>query len=453
MSDDKTDKNDNTETNNLLKKLILAVDSGGRNLSYKGDTLAKGVMDTGAGFVGGPFGDLINEKIQNAYVKQIDKIKNKRVGEIKVTNEKGEEVKGQAHKGMKSIPKEGTYNLDKGERVISAQENKDLQRTMNRVKAVESKLSSGNPFRFSGGGTASLLTDIAENTATLKDEEPIITTFPNKQSPLASVIDNEDRIYNEGDRRERRHHQETLKRLTSIREAVTGQTEESSNRWADWSLRWNNYTRRPLWNLYQTIKGLISTTSRVGNSIFGISRLFDNGKFFGGIGNSIRAVYKSIYGDNKNDTERIVESNEEITSAVEGRSRLGKTGGWLSDGVVGAILGTGLRGVKRADIAEQKRAKYGEDSLTKREQRDLDAYGDYVEKRVGDRSFASSKLTVSKLKDIHTELFKVRLAIIATGSNEEKNKFLIGKEIRKFRKSRHDSIQRGKDSFSSVNGS
>ena len=60
----------------------------------------------------------------------------------------GPSLAGQAHDGIDSIPNSGTWNLEKGERVVDARMNKDLSRYLNNQTTNNHNQRGGDTFQI-----------------------------------------------------------------------------------------------------------------------------------------------------------------------------------------------------------------------------------------------------------------------------------------------------------------
>lgn len=71
-------------------------------------------------------------------------------------------VSGIAHGGLDYVPKESTYLLDKGERVLSPNQNSDLTKFMNNGSAVQVNIINNSSSRVesSDGGRTITITDV-----------------------------------------------------------------------------------------------------------------------------------------------------------------------------------------------------------------------------------------------------------------------------------------------------
>jgi len=302
----------------VFKKINSSLKNMTSNIALMSEASAKDVEDTGLSFLTGAFGAIAKE------TAGIDKVSD--IGG-KITGMFGSDIKGQAHDGMTSIPSEGTYNLDGGERVLAPEQNKDL--------------SSFLQNDGGGGVSSTFLKNIEENTEILSNGKPI-DVFNKDHNPayFNSIIDNDDRLSIENETIEKKRHKEVKTKFEILGDILT----RVGDSWLTdfvigiqiWSKR---FARHPI---LSTMGLLLKTFTK-----------------FSGIGFLLKKLGGFFFGKKaKTDTDRIVHANEDIISAIKGEAAEDRRGifGKAFDAITG-IIG------RKKDQVKEKAITLGKSAL------------------------------------------------------------------------------------------
>ena len=308
----------------VFNKIHSSLKNMTSNIAIMSDASSKDVEDTGLSFFTGVLGAVAKE---TAGVDKVSDIGGKLTGMF------GSDVKGQAHDGMTNIPSEGTYNLDGGERVLAPEQNKDLSSFLKNE---------------SGGVSATFLKNIEENTEVLASDKPM-DVFNKDHNPayFNAILDNDDRINIERENLEQRQHKEIKTKfeiLGDIMSAVGGSF--LTNFVLGINIWYKRFARHPILMTMGVLVG------GMGKILKGISGFFGITKFFTGL-------WDSVFGtEAKSDTDRIVQANEDIISAIKGEAAADRRSMFtkIKDFALGKIK-------KKTDVLKEQVVTFGKSAL------------------------------------------------------------------------------------------
>ena len=304
-----------TKLSGSLKKLTSAVD-------VINNQTTKDVGGTASDFLVGPFGKIVFDTIKDAKESSgrlMEKIQSTGIIEKTMTDDfftsklnliskpkdvgtDSNNIKGQAHDGMTNVPTEGSYILDKQERVISPDQNTDL---------------------------TSFLDDMASRKEDTKKTVDVFVVGHDARY-FDSIIDNDDRITIEEESSRKKQHKEIKTKFEILNDVVSRMGGSFfANLVIGFSIWYKRFQRHPILNTM----GILMT---------GISRLMKGFSGLFGITSLLKGIGKFLFGDKaKTDTDRIVRSNEDIVDAIL-KGRLEDRRGFfekIKDTIVGKAKG------------------------------------------------------------------------------------------------------------------
>jgi hypothetical protein len=284
----------------------------------------KDVSDTALSYTTGPFGKIVQDTFAGAggaISSMMDKVRNR----------------GQAHDGMTNVPKEGSYLLDGGERVLSGEQNTDLQNFME--------------DSIGGGAAAEQLIDIQRNTKNLDDGILKVFNADHDARYFDSLIDNDDRIAMDEASAESKHHKELKTKLEILTEVISGiQAGWLAGQLIGIGIFFRRFKRMPvIMSLGLLGQGIVKLTKTL-SAFTGLSKLL------GGIGNFLFGTKA------KTKEDQIIQANEDITAELKKQGDIdrrtlfnrmsdivGQSFGNVGKGLTNIMFGTKLDDTKRAN--------------------------------------------------------------------------------------------------------
>lgn len=286
-------------------------------------------------------------------------------------------IQGQAHDGMTSVPREGTYILDGGERVLSSSQNEDLVSFMNRN--IQDDYEIPQPIG-------------------IRADEPVPVFMVDYKPGFFHELmeDNYSNALHDRNIRQTQH-KETMGRFTRLYEVITRSAMNLIHRnWMSFQIHFRRFMRHPIWNtLIFAIGGISKAISVPLKAIFSPVTKW------------IQDTYGFLFGRKRqSDTDRIVGASNEIRDVLRGRD-IGSDRGWVQKTLSG-LFSTELTGRRRGmtgiEIAQEveDRLARGEskDSLgeTRKETRELlkthKKFSEFITKRSGISSAAGEQPTI-----------------------------------------------------------
>lgn len=315
----------------VFSRISVSLDELRDSVDLISDNAKKEVTDTALDFLVGPFGKIIKDSVDFGKVKsafsggsKVRDVSNQPKDDILsqlqlmkgVENQEDflrrRQLSGQAHDGMTNVPKEGSYILDGGERVLSEDQNRDLTGFLGKDRL--------NVF------------NVGHSTGYFK---PIIDAAESRNLDNVSLT--------------KKQHDETMDKFEILGDTITQQNMDFLTAYVMQRRIWfNRWKRHPISVTLGTI------LEKVGSLALFMA------KGFWGIG---KFVFGKIFGTKKSDTDKIVESNEDIADLLEEgqkrdrRSVAGKAFDWLKASS-GNMAYKGLFGSERHN---QKRVREKED--------------------------------------------------------------------------------------------
>lgn len=290
------------------------------------------IKDTALDFFTGPFGKMFKENVDFHGIKDAMA---KRFGKNKLA--------GQAHDGMDRIPREGTYMLDGGERVLSPNQNNDLTSFLKKTNA-------------------------ANDGSISSQKEPIeVFNTGHEHGYFDSIVKHDEQLHSEEVSRETKWNRNLMTRLTILGELITGIGNKSlANMIIAANIWWKRFSRHPILNsMSLAMMGMWKSLTLITKPLTG---MFIN-------------AWQYLFGKKKSDTDRIVESNQDIVTAIKGEkieSKQSRARRFMS--TLGNVNLTGPNRFKSnvtlAQEAEDHRAAGGE--LSKKQQKLLNKHRDTI---------------------------------------------------------------------------
>lgn len=314
----------------IFEKISISMNAIKNSVGVLRDTSREDIEDTALNFLTGPFGKMIRDSVDMDSIKDyVSKFTSK------LHRDREPMIDGQAHAGMTRIPREGTYMLDGGERVLSPQQNEDLTSFLNNVKAA----NSGDYN---------------------KSNEPLkVFNVGAERDYFGSILSHDAELHSETVSRETKWHRELIDRLFRLGETFK-QTSKSSIYSAIMRMEiwWKRFNRHPI----------LSTLSGIGTVLGKIGGFFTTG---------LREYLSDVFGiwfgrKAKSDTDRIVKAVNSVTKAIRGEtdfSEKGRISNFIARVASYNLTGPnrGVSNVELAQRAEEKRAR-GE-RLTREEEK------------------------------------------------------------------------------------
>ncbi len=277
---------------------------------------AQDVSDTALNFATGPFGAMIKESLDLSGITGFIKKKFSGGGD---TAQSG--IKGQFDAGINRVPSRGTYILDKNERVIPPEQNKDLSQFLN---AVGDTMNKGQ-----------------HDQGNQSEKDRVVRIFNNDSSPdyWEPLKSHNEQLHSQTLKTLRTGTNKTINELQWLRRMMSQETQDQIDAWLQsFSLFYQRFARHPILN-----------TLRLAMKPLGW--FFSKG-------------WELLFGKRKSETDRIVESNERITEFLrKGFSDSRKTAfqrGIRNTGRGIASLGSralGMGPIQSAQELEDKRSR------------------------------------------------------------------------------------------------
>lgn len=253
-------------SDSIMRRLSSTLVDLTKSVAIINATSRKDVKDTALSFFTGPFGRIIDESVDLSGIKESF---SSRFG--------GEKLDGQAHDGMTNIPKEGTYNLDGGERIVKRNQNQDL------TDFLKSSASPKPSF------DETILSDIEKNTR--KTDAIKVYNEDHDSSYFDSIIDNDDRIEMERSNTETSRFSHLMEKFEILSDIINkSNISFLTNLFIQFDLWTKRFMRHPVLN---SLALLVKPMSFV-----------------------FMKVWRAMFGQKKTETERIVQSNDNIVKAI-----------------------------------------------------------------------------------------------------------------------------------------
>lgn len=291
----------------VVDNLSTSLSDISRNVKVLNQNVTKDAGDTALAFGGGPLAKMAAESID---FKGIANSFRRNKG----NQNTGSPVMGQFHDGIRSVPKEGSYYLDQGERVIPADTNNDFSDFIDDVKNRGLKI-------FSEQASKEYFEPLSKRfEETVRDKGVLISKF--SRDSKETMINAISKGIGSSENLDIRQHRETIDNLRNINESIQNSANEIQNGFfLSARLQVQRFMRHPILN---TIAMAMKPLARIG------------GMLWRGLLTVIRGFRTSI-------NEKILKATKEQTQLME-TGRIERQGFFQRGGVLGAIMrDVGLR--------------------------------------------------------------------------------------------------------------
>lgn len=266
---------DKTQTfsQSILKNIAVSLTSIKNSVGILNEASIEDVENTALGFLSGPFGQIVKESADTSGIKE-------QLSGVFSRSKSTNNIDGQAHDGMTNIPREGTYMLDGGERVLSPEQNKDLSGFLDEMG---------------------------------KDKLQKVYNVGHDRTYFDPLIETSDKIYSDERSLFKKQHKEQMTKFEILNDVISRiNLGWFSSFIIGIDIWYKRFKRHPLLTTMQGVINVFSGTIKTFSKVIGLTGLLS--KFF--------------LGDKaKTDTDRIVQSNEDIVSMLETGQKIDRRSG------------------------------------------------------------------------------------------------------------------------------